>query len=95
MIFPVAPDVLILITRFAVLTFDVVFEDRSVVILPPGHLESGAGVGLPALVPGDHLDLAAVPVLALGDVQVPHAVIDQLVAASLRYRELKKIKIKK
>ena len=59
------------------------FEDRSVVVFPPGHLEGGAGVGLPALVPGDHLDLAAVPVLALGDVQVPHAVIDQLVATSL------------
>ena len=83
MIFPVAPDSSILITRCAVLTFDVVFEDRSVVVLPPGHLERGAGVGLPALVPGDHLDLASVPVLTLGDVQVPHAVIDQLVAASL------------
>ena len=63
------------------------FEDRSVVILPPGHLESGAGVGLPALVPGDHLDLAAVPVLALGDVQVPHAVVDQLVSASLKIED--------
>ena len=89
MIFPVAPDSSILITC-VVLTFDVVFEDRSVVVLPPGHLERGAGVGLPALVPGDHLDLASVPVLTLGYVQVPHAVIDQLVAASLRYRGLKK-----
>ena len=59
------------------------FEDRSVVVLPPGHLESGAGVRLPALVPSDDLDLAAVPVLALGDVQVPHSVVDELVTASL------------
>ena len=66
-----------------VLTFDVVFEDGSVVVLPPGHLEARVGVGLSALVPGDDLDLAAVSVLALGDVQMPHAVIDQLVAASL------------
>ena len=64
------------------------FEDRSVVILPPGNLESGAGVGLPALVPGDDLDLAAVSVLALGDVQVPHAVIDQLVAAALNIKRI-------
>ena len=69
--------------RCLVLTFDVVLEDRSVVVLPPGHLEARVGVGLSALVPGDDLDLAAVSVLALGDVQVPHAVIDQLVAASL------------
>ena len=60
------------------------FEDRSVVVLPPVDLESGAGVGLSALVPGDDLDLAAVSVLALGDVQVPHAVVDQLVSASLK-----------
>ena len=66
-----------------VLTFDVVFEDRSVVVLPPVDLESGAGVGLSALVPGDHLNLAPVSVLTLRDVQVPHTVIDQLVAASL------------
>ena len=72
-----------------VLTFDVVFEDRSVVILPPGNLESGAGVGLPALVPGDHLDLPPVPVLALGDVEVPHTVVDQLVAAPLNIQYYK------
>ena len=84
-LFPVAPHVSILITSSVlVLTFDVVFEDRSVVILPPGHLESGAGVGLTTLVPGDDLNLATVPVLGLGDVEVPHAVVDQLVSASLK-----------
>ena len=58
-------------------------EDGAVVVPPPFAGEGGGGVGLAALVPGDHLNLAAVPVLALGDVQVPHAVVDQLVAASL------------
>ena len=72
-----------------VLTFDVVFEDRSVVVLPPGDLESGAGIGLPALVPGDHLDLASVSVLTLRDFQVPHTVIDQLMSASLNIKNYK------
>ena len=58
-------------------------EDGAVVVPPPLAGEGGGGVGLAALVPGDHLDLAAVPVLALGDVQVPHTVVDQLVTASL------------
>ena len=66
-----------------VLTFDVVFEDGSVVVLPPGHLEACAGVGLSALVPGYHLNLAPVSVLTLGDVKMPHSIIDQLVSASL------------
>ena len=76
--------------RCLVLTFDVVLEDRSVVVLPPVDLESGAGVGLPALVPGDHLDLASVPVLTLGDVQVPHTVVDQLVTAPLNMKNIKR-----
>ena len=35
------------------------------------------------VLPGNDLDLAVVPLLALGDVQVPHTVIDQLVPAPL------------
>ena len=58
-------------------------ENRSVVILPPANLESGAGVGLATLIPRDHLDLAPVSVLTLGDVKMPHSIIDQLVSASL------------
>jgi hypothetical protein len=69
-----------------------VSEDRSVVILPGGDLQGGGGVSLAALVPGDDLNLAGVDVAALGDVEVPHAVVDQLVfAALLTY--LKKILI--
>ena len=59
-------------------------QDRSVVILPPLDSKGGGGVGLPALVPGDHLDLASIPVLALRNVQVPHSIIDEFVTASLK-----------
>merc|ERR1712213_296591 len=45
--------------------------------------EGGGGIRLSALVPRNPLDFTAVPVLAFGDVQVPHAVIDQLVSASI------------
>lgn len=65
------------------LTFDVMFEDRSVVILAPGNLESCAGVGLTTLVTSNNLNLSAISVLTLGDIQVPHAIIDQLVPAPL------------
>ncbi len=52
--------------------------------LTPGRdLQGGGGVGLAALVPGDDLDLSGVDVAALGDVEVPHAVVDQLVLDSL------------
>ena len=44
-----------------------VLEDGSVVVPPPAGLEGGGGVGLPQLVPRDHIDLAAL--LALGDLQ--------------------------
>lgn len=65
------------------LTFDVMLEDRSVVILAPGNLESCAGVGLTTLVTSNNFNLAAISVLTLGDIQVPHAIIDQLVPAPL------------
>ena len=58
-------------------------QNGSVVVLPALDGQCGGGVCLAALVPCDHLDLAVVPVLALGDVQVPHTVVDQLVTASL------------
>ncbi len=59
-------------------------RQKSFVGLTPGRdLQGGGGVGLAALVPGDDLDLSGVDVAALGDVEVPHAVVDQLVLASL------------
>ena len=58
-------------------------EDGSVVVLPGGDLQGGGGVSLAALVPGNDLDLAGVDVTALGDVEVPHAVVDQLMFAAL------------
>ena len=69
--------------HYMLLTFDVMFEDRSVVILAPGNLESCAGVGLTTLVTSNNLNLSAISVLTLGDIQVPHAIIDQLMTASL------------
>ena len=63
-------------------------EHRSVVVPPRGDCEGGGGVGLSALVAGDHLDLSAVRVATLGNVKVPHAVIDQLVSASLKKEEI-------
>ena len=65
-------------------------EDGAVVVPPPLAGEGGGGVGFAALVPGDHLNLATVPVLALGDVQVPHTVVDQLVTASLNEDTVRK-----
>ncbi len=57
---------------------------KGFVRLTPGRdLQGGGGVGLAALVPGDDLDLSGVDVAALGNVEVPHAVVDQLVLASL------------
>ena len=61
-------------------------ENISVVILPPGDLEGGAGIGLTTLIPCNHLNFASIPVLTLGDVKMPHAIIDQLVSASLDYQ---------
>ncbi len=58
-------------------------EDWSVVVLSGGDLQGGGGVSLAALVPGDDLDLAGVDVTALGNVEVPHAVVDQLMFAAL------------
>ena len=58
-------------------------ENGTVVVLATFDSEGGGGVGLAALVPRDDLNLAVVSVLALGDVQMPHAVVDQLVSASL------------
>merc|ERR1719340_582627 len=40
--------------------FDVMFEDRSVVILAPGNLESCAGVGLTTLVTSNNFNLSAI-----------------------------------
>ena len=72
-----------------VLTFDVMPQNRSIIIFPPLDSEGGGGIRLAALVPRNHLDFAAVPVLAFRDVQVPHAVIDQLVSASLNIKNYK------
>ena len=58
-------------------------QDRSVVVLASLDSEGGGGISLAALVPCDHLNLPAVPVLALRDVKMPHSVVDQLVSASL------------
>ena len=66
-----------------VLTFDVMPQNRSVVILPSLDREGGGGVRLTALVPCDYLNLAAVPVLAFWDVKMPHSIVDQLMSASL------------
>ena len=69
--------------EFFLLTFDVMPQNRSVVVLPPLDSEGGGGVRLPTLVPRNHLNLPPIPVLALRDVKMPHSVVDQLVAASL------------
>ena len=66
-------------------------EDGSVVVLTGGDLQGGGGVGLAALVPGDDLNLSGVEISALGDVEVPHAVVDQLVLASLRSKGMTKL----
>ena len=58
-------------------------QHGSVVVLASLHGEARSGVRLAALVARNHLDLAVVTVLALGNVQVPHAVVDQLVTAAL------------
>ncbi len=71
------------------LTLDVVLEDGPVVISPGRDGERGAGVGLAARVARDHLDLARVGVAASRDVQVPHAVVQQLVSAALQTRSKK------
>ena len=76
-----------------VLTFDVMPQNGSVVVLPSLDGEGGGGVGLPTLVPCDHLDLPPVPVLALRDVKMPHSIVDQLVSASLNEKSQCKIKI--
>ena len=65
------------------LTFDVVPEDCPVVVPPGADGERGAGVGLAALVPRDHLHLARVAQPRPRDLKPPHAVVEQLVAASL------------
>ena len=65
------------------LTFDVVPEHCPVVVPPGADDERGAGVGLAALVPGDDLDLARVSEPRARDLEPPHAVVEQLVAASL------------
>ena len=66
------------------LTFDVVLEYGSVVVPSWRDGKSGGGVGLSALVARDHLNLAGVDVAGLGHVEVPHTVVHQLVAASLK-----------
>ena len=66
-----------------VLTFDVMPQNRSIVVLPSLDSEGGGGVRLPTLVPRNHLNLPPIPVLALRDVKMPHSVVDQLVSASL------------
>lgn len=68
------------------LTFDVVPKNGSVVVLSGGDLESGRGVSLAALVPGDDLNFSGVDVTTLRDVKVPHTVVDKLVLASLLNR---------
>ena len=65
------------------LTFDVVPEDWSVVILPPGDFQGCCWVGLTARVPGNHLNFAGVHIAALRNVKVPHAVKKKLVLAAL------------
>ena len=65
------------------LTFDVVSEDGPVVVPPGADGERGAGVGLAALVPRDDLHLACVAQPRTGDLEPPHTVVQQLVAASL------------
>ena len=65
------------------LTFDVVPEDGPVVVPPGADGERGVGVGLAALVSGDDLDLARVSEPRARDLEPPHAVVEQLVAASL------------
>ena len=67
------------------LTFDVVLEHGSVVVPPGGDSEGGGGVGLAARIPRDDLNLPAVRVAAFGNVKVPHAVIHELMAASLKF----------
>ena len=57
-----------------VLTFDVMPQNGSVVVLPSLDGEGGGGVGLPTLVPCDHLDLPPIPVLAFRDVKMPHSI---------------------
>ena len=64
------------------------FKNISVVILPPGNLEGGAGIGLTTLIPCNDLNFTPIPVLTLGDVKMPHTIIDQLVSASLYYQTL-------
>ena len=66
-----------------VLTFDVMPQNRSVVVLPSLDSEGGGGVCLTTLVPCDHLNLPAVSVLAFWNVKMPHTIVDQLVSASL------------
>ena len=61
-------------------------EHGPVVVLPGRDVEGGGRVGLAARVAGDHLHLAGVGVAAAGDVEVPHAVVHQLVAAALFWR---------
>ena len=76
-----------------VLTFDVVPQNRSVVVLPSLDSEGGGGVRLATLVPCNHLNLSAIPVLAFWDVKMPHSIIDQLVSASLNETIQSKVRI--
>jgi len=68
--------VVVALDNRAELTFDVVAEDGSVVVLPGGDLQGGGGVRLSALVARDDLNLAGVEVATLRDVEVPHAVVN-------------------
>ena len=65
------------------LTFDVVPENGSVVVLSGIDGKGGGCVGFTARVSGDDFDFATVNVATLGDVEMPHAVVNQLVFASL------------
>ena len=65
------------------LTFDVVPENGSVVVLSGVDGKGGGCVGFTARVSGNDFDFATVNVATLGDVEMPHAVVNQLVFASL------------
>ena len=58
-------------------------ENGSVVVLSGVDGKGGGCVGFTARVSGNDFDFATVNVATLGDVEMPHAVVNQLVFASL------------
>ena len=70
------------------LTFDVMSQNRSVVVLPPSDSQGCGGVGFSALISCNNFYLASISVLALGNVKMPHTIVDQLVTASLEMEDV-------